>query len=701
MAWIALRWRSPLTPRPSGAPGSGWRRVAAALTAVTAIVTLAVAAPAAATTAAPHPLTGRRIAEQSKPAVQLIETDFSADLTVFDPQPDKTALNDFVRNDPQAIQLVLASDEAGLETLLLQQIVAHPDRYLKKGDPATEKAEIVAQGSGFVVTPDGYVVTNTHVVAPPDSEIKQEMIKTGLPDLVKTSANNIGADLKGAIPDNLLRQLIDVTTKFLVATAEVGRIETHVYVGGGPSLNRKLKGKSNAQEAKVVVHGEEYPGKDAAIIKINGQNLATLPLGDDTKSFQGDQLYAIGYPGDATFLSGAAPDAQVAPTLTSGKVSNKLPSEKGGFTLIETDAVINEGSSGGPALNENGEVIGITTAGTTSQGGGQFGFIIPTAVVNEFIHQANVTPSRSREQLDYVKALDLIDQSHYKAAKKELARVDAEAPNNPYTMSKLQEVNQAIAAGKDKPVSSFPVATVAAVVGGAVVVLVLILVLLRVRGRRKKRGPTAAPAYAGAYGSAPGPYGALPSGPSGGSAWTDPGGPPQAPPPAGPWGSPPPPGPQPGWSPSPVAPSPTVPAGPAGPPNRPPSTEPTRTWDAPPTGPGPSGPGAAPGGRLPPPPASRGWGAPDAPQAPGPAPTVPTWGSPPPLPPPPDRGWDSPQSPAPSWQSPPPPPPGPPGWGTPPPAGDEEGSGSHPSTEDDGRPPPPPPPPPGWSSPPR
>jgi S1-C subfamily serine protease len=665
--------------------GPGWRRAAAGFA---VLVAVAIAAPAGATTAAPHPLSGRRIAEQSKPAVQLIETDFSADLTVFDPQPDQTALNDFVRQDPQAIQLALAGDEAGLETLLLQQIVAHPDRYLTKGDPATQKAEIVAQGSGFVVTPDGYVVTNTHVVAPPDSEIKQEMIKTGLPDLVKTSANNIGADLKGTIPDNLLQQVIDVTTQFLVTTAEVGRIETHVYVGGGPSLNRKLKGKSNAQEAKVIAHGEEYPGKDAAIVKIDGQNLATLPLGDDTKSLQGDQLYAIGYPGDATFFSGAAPDAQVAPTLTSGKVSNKLPSEKGGFTLIETDAVINEGSSGGPALNEDGEVIGITTAGTTSQGGGQFGFIIPTAVINEFIHQANITPSQSREQTDYVKALDLIDQSHYKAARKQLAKVDAEAPNNPYTMAKLQEVNQAIAAGKDKPVSSFPLAIVAGA-GGAVVVVLIVLLLLLLRGRRKKRGPGAEPAYAGPYGSPPGPYGALPSGPSSAGAWNDPAGPPP-PPPTGGWGSPPPPsssaGPQPGWTAPAAAPISPVPAGP---PSRPPSTEPTRTWDPappPPVPQGPESPGS--GGRLPPPPATRGWGAPPpAPGAAGP-PTAPGWGSPPPPPPGP-----------PGWDSPPPPPPGPPGWGAPPPAEEEAEPGPDPGAGGDR--PSPPTPPPGWSTPPR
>ncbi len=600
-----------------------WRRVAArpVVVALVVLVAVAVAGPAAAKSASPsHPLTGRRIAEQSKPAVQLIETDFSADLTVYDPKPDQAALDAFVSQDAGAAQLALAGDEAGLETLLLEQIVAHPDRYIQKGDPTTGRAEIVAQGSGFVVTPDGYVVTNTHVVAPPDDEIKQQMIKTGLPDLAKSSAESIAADLKGAIPDNLVQQVIDVTTRFLVATAEVGTIDTHVYVGGGPSLNRKLKGRSNAQEAEVIAHGEEYPGKDVAVVKISGHDLPSLPLGDDTRSFQGDQLYAIGYPGDATFLSGASPDAQVSPTLTSGKVSNKLPSEKGGFTLIETDAVINEGSSGGPALNEDGEVIGITTAGTTSQGGGQFGFIIPTTVVNEYIHQANVRPSQSREQLDYVKALDLIDQSHYKAARKELAKVDAEAPNNPYTVAKLQEVNQAIAAGRDKPLSSFPRAAVAGAAAGALLIVLVLLMLVLMRGRRKKRAATAGPAYAGAYAPPAGSYGAPPPGPSAGSTWGHPGGAPSAPPAPGGWAGQAP-APQPGWSTQPGPPGPPVPPGSAGPSSRPPWTEPTTTWSPGPPSPAPP---------APTPPGSAGH--------PAPSPAPPGWGAPPP-PPAPPSGW--------------------------------------------------------------
>jgi S1-C subfamily serine protease len=101
---------------------------------------------------------------------------------------------------------------------------------------------------------------------------------------------------------------------------------------------------------------DEAPNLDFAILKIvaNGEVFTPAPIGNSSALSVGDEVLAIGSP------------FGLQQTVTSGIVSNTkrtLTVGKQTFTnFIQTDAPINSGSSGGPLVNVNGEVIGITTA---------------------------------------------------------------------------------------------------------------------------------------------------------------------------------------------------------------------------------------------------------------------------------------------------------------------------------------------------
>ena len=167
-------------------------------------------------------------------------------------------------------------------------------------------------GSGFILSHDGYVVTNHHVIENMDT------ITVTLYDGRKLSAALVGYD------------------------------------------------ESN----------------DIAVLKVEGENLTPVVLGDSDNLNVGDNVIAIGNPlGELSF------------TLTAGYISAKdraISMSNGSvMTLLQTDCPINSGNSGGALFNMYGEVIGITNAKYTSSAGetsiDNIGFAIPMNRVRSLI----------------------------------------------------------------------------------------------------------------------------------------------------------------------------------------------------------------------------------------------------------------------------------------------------------------------------
>jgi serine protease Do len=118
------------------------------------------------------------------------------------------------------------------------------------------------------------------------------------------------------------------------------------------------------------------PLTDLAVIKIDGTNLPSVPLGDSTQLHPGQTVLAFGNPLGFRF------------TVTRGIVSalnrpNPFAADRrspGQF--IQTDAAINPGNSGGPLVNAHGEVVGINTFLVSETGGfSGMGFAIPAQIV--------------------------------------------------------------------------------------------------------------------------------------------------------------------------------------------------------------------------------------------------------------------------------------------------------------------------------
>ena len=161
-----------------------------------------------------------------------------------------------------------------------------------------------SRGSGFILTENGYILTNAHVV--------------------------------------------DGATSVVVITY------------GGESYAAEVCGADSTN--------------DVAVLKVNAENLPAVTVGSSANLIVGDQVVAIGNP-----------LGELTATMTVGYVSAKdrnVTTDGTTINMIQTDAAINSGNSGGPLFNMKGEVVGITSAkysgssasGATIEG---IGFAIP------------------------------------------------------------------------------------------------------------------------------------------------------------------------------------------------------------------------------------------------------------------------------------------------------------------------------------
>jgi len=252
-------------------------------------------------------------------------------------------------------------------------------KVVEIGPPSKSLLVRESKGSGFVVTPDGYIVTNAHVITPTQEELIDGFLKTTF-DTRK-------------VPEPLREPFAEYLKNKLVLTIQPRIVSVLQPISGPTGF---ILARIPAEVKKV---GKATPGKDVAILKVSIKNMPTVSLTTDSPP-TGSNIIVIGFPGAAEM--GAAPNEA---TVTSGIISAYKMTEAG-WKAIQIDADISPGSSGGPAFDKTGKVIGIATFGTTSAAAG-YNWLVPTDIVMEFLNELNVKPARG--VLDQVYEQGLLD----------------------------------------------------------------------------------------------------------------------------------------------------------------------------------------------------------------------------------------------------------------------------------------------------
>lgn len=218
----------------------------------------------------------------------------------------------------------------------------------------------------------------TQVTAPPVVSDAESSDISGVAQAAQRLANSvvtISSSVDGGLSEG------EATGTGVVVTSD-GEILTNAHVvDGATEVRVRFAGDTEPVVAEVLAADA---GNDLALLKVNATGLTAATFAKPGSVRVGDQVVAIGY---ALALDGG-------PSVTTGIVSamkRTIFTESGALnSLIQTDAAISSGNSGGPLANMRGEVVGINTAvarGDTNSSANNIGFAISVDEVLAVLEQ--------------------------------------------------------------------------------------------------------------------------------------------------------------------------------------------------------------------------------------------------------------------------------------------------------------------------
>ncbi|MBW3670308.1 MAG: trypsin-like peptidase domain-containing protein [Acidobacteria bacterium] len=341
-------------------------------------------------------------------------------------------------------------------------------------DHATEiETGAGGSGTGFVIHPDGWILTSAHVVSPTQDEkdVREQLIRNG--SLMF---------LQRALDEDVVRTLvrsgqIETTIARLAQSAALSNVEI---------VNRIDLSNGRSLPFEVVRLSPTFAlgGDDLALLRIEAKGLPTLSLAERETRLQ-EQIWIAGYPSvasseDSMIGGWLSAETDLEPTITSGSIT-AIRRSTSSQLIYQTDAPVYPGHSGGPAVDRRGVVVGIPTWGHSEAD--QIRFLIPAVTAKDFLARTGV-PADVEGPFNkaYRGALDAAGEGRWDVAIARLKYADARFPGSPDVKRFLNEAER-----RTGHASRVRYTDIAAVVAFGVAILVLVLAVSRVRLRPRKR----------------------------------------------------------------------------------------------------------------------------------------------------------------------------------------------------------------------
>ncbi len=230
------------------------------------------------------------------------------------------------------------------------------------------------------------------------SQLINQIAKTVGPSVVSVNVNITSSSNSSSIFGfSQPNQLQAAGTGIILSNEGLVITNRHVVPAGTTNVSITLSDGTELKDVSVIGRTSATDSLDIAFLKINntsGHKLSPAIVGDSSTVQVGDSVVAIGnalgqFQNTVTsgIISGYGRSVQAGDSSGTGSTENLAD-------LFQTDAAINEGNSGGPLVNMNGQVIGINTA--TAGNAQNIGFAIPINDIKGLIEQVVKTGKFAR-----------------------------------------------------------------------------------------------------------------------------------------------------------------------------------------------------------------------------------------------------------------------------------------------------------------
>jgi len=368
-----------------------------------------------------------------------------------------------------------------------------------------------ATGSGFFISSEGHIATNGHVVVfNAEDLIVQELVNNpaSLVEFLKgagysdkqISAINSHPDVLASIiasiydmpPDQIKfaneqrTYLVSLGTDPIPFEKEADLANAYKFKETDNIKKASLVGVDySAKDILVVSSGDEqgFSASDVAILKIDDLKSPVIKLSDESVA-QGQKINILGFPGDAENM--VISNTKLSVSVTSGAISAIRDAAGGKYKLYQSDADASHGNSGGPALNDNNQAIGVLTyryKNTTSEDAAK-SYIRAIEDLKNLAKDKKVTLSVDSEtQSRWDNGLRLFSENRFSKSLKEFENVNKIYPAHRLVSSYIDSANKGIADGKD--VKDFPVIMIVIIVIGGIGTGVAVWLIARHRGHHQ------------------------------------------------------------------------------------------------------------------------------------------------------------------------------------------------------------------------
>lgn len=331
-------------------------------------------------------------------------------------------------------------------------------------------------GSGFIVSPDGVIVTSGHVVAPTrdPAALDRDLLHNGA---ISALVRHFPVDvLRMLYRDDQLEKYVAIVVAS--AALENRSVVNRVELSNGEMLPFTIRGFSPSLLER---------GVDVALLQVPRRDLPTLSLGDSDDARVGDAIWAVGYPSVASstddLIGGwLSRESDLEATFNPGTIT-AIKRDITNMPVFQSNVAIYAGNSGGPVVNREAQVVAISTWG--HKNAEQIKFLVPVSAVRRSLATAKVAPDRSSAfDTAYRAALDAASDGEWTEAKKKLAIAEPLFRNSPDVVRLRRDIERG---EKSAPAWLQRSTLLAVLVIGAIVLLAVALAVAA--SRRRSAGP--------------------------------------------------------------------------------------------------------------------------------------------------------------------------------------------------------------------